>query len=388
MKRIAAAPLDLAPARPTDLDAWLRDLLIPGWIERICRPGIPGYVEDVRLRDGAPVPSAARSTMVTCRFIYTFSLAHRFDGTVASLKAATHGLDFLLGCCRVSPGCYAHEVGEDGRIRDSEGDLYDHAFVLLALAGYAAATGRHDLLTAAAEIGDRLDRELFDPLGGYREPSQDGRRRQFPQMHLFESCQLLAALDPSGGWRERATNLIDLVDRLTERGDGIDEWYDAQWRPLGEAQHREREIGHHFEWAWLLYAHAAANDCARSGEIGDRLYRSGLKAAGIETFGPRHLVVNRLGEDGRPAAGSRPLWPTTELLRASLAAQALGRDIDRAAFVEAPLDLMFAHSIDCRTGLWANEVDEEGRPASQIIPARVLYHLVPALIVYLDQRAV
>ncbi len=388
----AKAPMNIpltsaltASGRPADLAAWLTALFIPRWIERTCPPGWRAYVDEISLADGTPMIGNVCSTMVTGRLVYTFSVAHQFDRSPASLAAAERGLEFLTDACRVSPGRFAHLVDADGRVIDAEGDLYDLAFVLLALGAYAAATQKRAVLAIAAEIADRLDAELADPLGGYREPqSGGGRRRQFPQMHLFEAFQLLAGLDPSGGWTKRADRILDLVAHLIGEGDGVDEWYEADWRPL-DATQREREIGHHFEWAWLLYNHAATTGSIRAAELGDRLYRFGLRAADAASL--RSLVPNRVDAAGRAAAGPRPLWPTTELLRASIAAEALGPNFDCVPLIDFALDVIFNHAMDARTGLWLNEIDENARPTTDIIPTRVLYHIVPCFIAYVNRDA-
>ncbi|MCS0495706.1 AGE family epimerase/isomerase [Ancylobacter sp. MQZ15Z-1] len=377
-----------ARARPARLSAWLTELFLPRWIERTIVPGRPGYVEEVFRKDGTPVPGEMRGTMLTGRLVHTFCLAHGFDGAPATRRVAEHGLGFLLDACRLAPGRFAHAVDADGGVLDAEADLYDLAFVLLALGSYAAMSGETRLIAIAGEIGARLDGELSDPRGGYREPAGgEGLRRQFPQMHLFEAFLQLADLDPAGGWDLRAERVLDLVGRLTapEGGTapGIDEWYEPDWRPLADTRQREREVGHHFEWAWLLYRHAETGGPARAAEIGDAFYRAGLKATGVGAGRLARPVPNRLDGAGRPLPLGRPLWPTGELLRASLEAQALGQDIDRGALAETALDALFEHALDTQTGLWINETDVDGQPVGDTVPARVLYHIVPHLIAYL-----
>lgn len=73
--------------------------------------------------------------MVTGRLIYAFSMAHRFDRRPQMLRAAKHGLKFLLDAGCLGPGQFAHSVGRGGEVIDPHGDLYDLAFVLLALGG-------------------------------------------------------------------------------------------------------------------------------------------------------------------------------------------------------------------------------------------------------------
>ncbi len=370
-------------SRPADLRAWLAEFFIPVWIQRTCPSGHPGYVEEVRRPDGTPVLRGTRSTLVTGRLLYAFSEAYRFDQSPASLQAADHGLAFLLDACRLSPGYFAHEVASDGQVIDFHADLYDLAFVLLGIGGYVKASGQRGVLSIADEIAHRLDGELEDPLGGYREPAGTGeRRRQFPQMHLFEAFQLLATVDPAGGWTLRAERIFKLAERLIDANGRVDEWYSADWGRLADAQ-REGEIGHHFEWAWMLNQYADASGARPARELAARLSGFGMRAAAIGSSGPDTPIPNAIDGEGRSSSCSRPLWPTIELLRAALA----GGDGEWSSRIvsEACLNVLFRCSIDSRSGLWINDSGSFLPSTSEIIPTRVLYHLFPCIIEYLRQ---
>jgi len=367
--------------RPADLRAWLTNLFIPVWIERTCPSGHPGYVEEVRRVDGTPILTETRSTLVTGRLLYTFSRAYGFDKSPASLQAAEHGLAFLLDTCRLSPGHFAHVVASDGQVIDPHADLYDLSFVLLGIGGYVQVSGERQVLHIADEIARRLDGELEDPLGGYREPAGTGeRRRQFPQMHLFEAFQLLATVDPAGGWALRAERILKLAERLIDANGRIDEWYAADWGRLDNAQ-REGEIGHHFEWAWMLDQYADASGTRLVRELAARVCGFGISAAAIQSSGPDKPVPNAIDGEGRSSSSSRPLWPTIELLRAALA----GDDSVwfRKAFSESSLNVLFTCSIDQTSGLWKNDSESSSLFKREIIPTRVLYHIVPCIIEYI-----
>lgn len=368
---------DVPLSRPADLRAWLTDLFIPAWIERTCPPGHPGYVEEVHQSDGAPVLTDTRSTLVTGRLLYSFSRAYQFDKALASLEAARHGLAFLLDACRLSSGHFAHEVTTDGRVIDGHADLYDLAFVLLGLGGYAQASGERNVLHVADEIAHRLDNEWEDPLGGYREPTGTGeRRRQFPQMHLFEAFQLLATLDPAGGWARRADRILYLAGRLIDERGRIDEWYTVDWARLDKAQ-REGEIGHHFEWAWMLDQYADARGSPQARELAVRLFGFGMKAASIASTVPDRPIHNAIDGVGQSSSAPRPIWPTIELLRATLANSDGASSCNSVA--EAVLDVLFRHSIDKISGLWGNDSGECAQEKTTV-PTRLLYHIIPCMI--------
>lgn len=369
----------------SDLSSWLVESFIPGWVARAWNPALPGYVENVSRRDGTALESMTHATMVTGRLVYTFSLGHVIGAAAPCLEAATHGLDVLLGPCRRSDGGFVHTLRADGAVTEPRADLYDIAFVLLALAGYAAATGRRDVLDVAASIGSALDRNA-DPRGGYREEGERaGLRLQYPQMHLFEAFQLLARLDPGRGWEERADAIVDLAEHRLIRPEGcINEWYDAEWQPAGSDP--ERELGHQFEWSWLLYRYGWSFQRPRATELANRLYAFGkaaLRSAVGDVIGP---LPNGIDTAGKPREATRPLWPLTELLRAASLAGIERPSGEDAIIADAALSAIFAHYIDRASGLWINALEPPEDTSSRAVPVRVLYHIVPALITYARER--
>ncbi|ADH91554.1 N-acylglucosamine 2-epimerase [Ancylobacter novellus DSM 506] len=370
-----------APAQATDLSAWLKGRFIPRWVERTCRPGLRGYVEEYRASEQwQPLPSE-HTTMVTGRLVYTFSMAYRFDKAPGTLRGAEHGLAFLLDSCRLTTGHFAHRVGSDGRVVDPRGDLYDLAFVLLALGGYSAATGKTEVLTVAEEIAVRLDSEWLDPLGGYREPSgAELLRLQYPQMHLFEAFQMLAAADSNGGWLGRAERIVDLAARLVDEHGAIDEWFGPQWDAV-EPKRRQREIGHHFEWAWLLFVYATKTGSTRATHLAWRLFDFGLKAAGVPATGPDQTIPNSIDAWGTFTSARRPFWPTVELAKASLAAATLDGKNDRRTLAARSLETVLSQ-IDQNNDTWINEIEFHSLNICASLPTRTLYHIIPCLIFY------
>jgi N-acylglucosamine 2-epimerase (GlcNAc 2-epimerase) len=94
---------------------WLTGCFLPHWVRRALADGRPGYAETVR-QDGTPMRGRERSTLVTARLVYTFSLGHVLDAHIGCLSAADHGLDFLLHACRTTNGRFFHSVEEDGHV--------------------------------------------------------------------------------------------------------------------------------------------------------------------------------------------------------------------------------------------------------------------------------
>lgn len=388
----ATAPDDLilpAGGVPSPLASWLTGTFLPFWAERARAGTGPGYVESVRA-DGSPLPDARRTTLVTARLVHCFSLGHVLSPGGSCLAAAEHGMRFLLESCRLPDGRFAHLARDDGPECAPEADLYDFAFVLLAFAAYAGASGQRAPRDLARRMADDLDTRLAHPAGGYRDVGGDGPlRRQFPHMHLFEAFQLHARIAPGTGWEERCEVILDIVEhRLVARDGSIAEWYAPDWGPAPGAAGSVREIGHQYEWAWLLYRHAATSGSTRAAALGDRLYRFGAAATGLHDGLPSGPVPNAIDGSCRPLGPTRPLWPLTEVLRATLMAEIAGHGQAPPGLADACVERIFERYLAPGTGLWINETTNEGHPVRDDIPLRVLYHLLPALALYCQEREV
>ena len=123
----------------------------------------------------------------------------------------------------------------------------------------------------------------------------------------------LAPLDESGTARRDAAQIWDFLRaRMTAPG-CLPEWYDADWRPLAGGERAYVEIGHAFEWAFLL------------SEAQEQFPEQDLLAPGREllAFGMRHGydpaeggVFSRVDRDGRLLERRKGWWEQCEAIRA------------------------------------------------------------------------
>ncbi|MEI5666415.1 AGE family epimerase/isomerase [Bosea sp. CCNWLW174] len=363
---------------PDDLQSWLTDALLPGWIARAYDPARPGFVEYLR-PDGTPEAGDLRTTLVTARLTYVFSHAHLL-GVPGALAAARHGLAFLTGACRRADGRFVHSCTERGEIVDGKTDFYDLAFVLFALGWFAKATGETDVLAIAGEVLDFLDGELADPAGGFREDTLGTQpRRQNPHMHLLEACHALAAVSHDPRWLTTADRLVQLMrERMLDGNGTLGEFFSEDWAAFPGSRGLIREPGHHFEWTWLLYHHERLTGSAEARETARKLHAFGQRQVDA-TANSSRLVVNEVDPAGRVLNGAALLWPQTEYLKALVARIEFEGDADAAARLDQHLRLMFRHFVDRESGIWVNQLDDRGQPISDRVPVRVLYHLVLAL---------
>ncbi|MEO0998458.1 MAG: AGE family epimerase/isomerase, partial [Pseudomonadota bacterium] len=286
------------------------------------------------------------------------------------------GLDFLLAACRRDDGLYGCVVDLHKReLIDPTPDLYDTAFVLLALSRAHGLLGATGLGTAIDALLDGLDRAFARAPGeGFRERlPPPAERRQNPHMHLFESCLTLAAASGDAAHRRRADDLLAFVrERFIDLEAGV------VWERVddgGKTLARSFEPGHSFEWVWLLAEHQRVlGTAAGLDDIQSRLYQQAVRVVGDA---PR-IGLEATLEAMPPEHGAR-LWSMTEALRAHLE---MGRRGDAAASERAvaTCNALFRDWLEpAIAGGWHDHFDGEGRMVSADMPASSLYHIMTAI---------
>jgi mannose/cellobiose epimerase-like protein (N-acyl-D-glucosamine 2-epimerase family) len=110
--------------------AWMRDATLPFWADT-GRSSNGGVVERLTLA-GMPERPGFKRVRVHARQAYVFSRAHLIGQP--DIEGATRAvLDFLTAHGRNAWGGWVEKMGEGGGVVDDDVDLYDQAFVLLAL---------------------------------------------------------------------------------------------------------------------------------------------------------------------------------------------------------------------------------------------------------------
>ena len=354
------------------LVSWLREAAWPLWLEDGVDRQRGGFFEALDLQTHA-CTAPFRRLRVVARQVYVFSQAH-LAGLAGAAEAVRLGLAFLDQHAAQADGGYAWRFDLDHRPVDHTRDLYDHAFVLLALASAAPVVGEGAVRTRARGLLAWLDTRFAHPLGGYQESLPPALpRRQNPHMHLLEA--LLAAYEAFGEtvYHDRAAALVALfTDRLFDHVTGaLPEYFDDRLAPERRDGAFLVEPGHHCEWVWLLHrARRLGAAPPGSGEISARLMsfvdRFGLDPATGD-------VLDELASDGTVLAAGARLWPQTERLRAEF----LRADATEAHQLAALRGLSSYIRPD---GLWHERRLADGSWSMQPAPASSLYHLTGAIL--------
>ncbi len=288
-------------------------------------------------------------------------------------------VDFLVERGRRGDGFYIHSFDHRGEAYDRRADLYDQAFMLLALAHAGRALERPDLFDAAEELGDALEKAWRHPHGGYFEGeiAVCPPYRQNPHMHLLECFIALHEATGAPRWRSDAERLSSLCARsfVHPQSGALLEYFDHELRPLEGEEGGVSEPGHCFEWAWLFERLA-------QWDAPDATLASDLMAAFARRHGldpDRGVVVNEVATDGSVRNAAARLWPQTERLKAALARlRRTGEDDERAEAVAAYAGLVKFFETP-RRGAWRDKLKPDGSWVEEPAPGSSMYHITCAL---------
>jgi mannose/cellobiose epimerase-like protein (N-acyl-D-glucosamine 2-epimerase family) len=362
------------PAIPFDeVRRWCFEDALPVWSQAGRDGPDGGFVEMLDLQ-GRPADPGFKRVRVQARQIYTFSHAAVL-GWSGGLEAARAGYRFLIDHARLADGGWARRLTRDGGVLDPTLDLYDQAFVLLALAWYRRASGEAEPLALAHETMDAIERRLGrdDGRGFHAAEPSPGLALQNPHMHLLESSLALHEASGEARWAELADRLGTLFETTffdPATGTLAEEFDEADWRKLSDPDGASVEPGHQFEWVWLL-------------DKADRLTGAdrGRQARAMYDFGARHglnahgAAIDELDDQGRVRRASARLWPQTELLKARLARAERGEEVDLDGIVISTRLLLDRYLAPAPRGGWWDQFDADGALMTASVPASSLYHL-------------
>jgi mannose-6-phosphate isomerase len=355
-----------------ELRDWLTRRALPLWLRHGIDHAAGGFHEALA-PDGYACDASFRRLRVVTRQIYVFAQAHRAELRGAD-GAVALGLDFLARHAALPDGGYAWRFNLRNEPTDTTRDLYDHAFVLLALSAAAAVVPADRLRPRALALMAFIDTAFAHPAGGYMESVPPTLpRRQNPHMHLLEALLEAHAAFGDAVFARRAATLLALFHtRLLDPDTGaLPEYFDDALRPDRAGGVFVTEPGHHYEWAWLLHrAHALLGGDAPLDKAAMRLLSFAEQHGAHAHTGD---LVDQVDSSGAQTQRSARLWPQTERFKAEHAR----RDVApaRQALAAAKLGAWLHDD-----GLWWERRDATGAFVPGPAPASSLYHLTCAIL--------
>ena len=324
---------------------------------------------------------------VQARHIFSFCEMGRLGWTGPWREMVETSMDFLLREARRPDGFYIHKFDHKGAPFDARADLYDQAFMLLALAHAGRATGRDELFATAEALDDALEASWRLPHGGYFEGEIAAcpPYRQNPHMHLLEGFIALSLATGAPRWRRRAEHIASLCGRffIDPVSGALTEYFDAGLKPLDGVQGKIVEPGHCCEWAWLFET-LARWDMPEAAGISDRLVGF-ARQYGVDH--QRGVAINETTTDGAIRNADARLWPQTERLKAALARLRRTGDARERAEALAALSGLTRYFDTPQRGVWRDKLRADGSWVEEPAPGSSLYHITCALAELCDTAA-
>ena len=346
-------------------DIWLRTAALPLWAT-VGTDAASGGFRDA-LTWAGQIADTRRRTRVQARQTFVFASAAAEGLAGPWLSTARAGFDAFRRDAIRPDGLFASVLDLTGAPTDPTARLYEHAFILLAMAGLHRADPAQGAEAEAIQLLDRM--QVFRRrAGGFREAGADAFQAN-ASMHLLEAALAWEQTGSDRAWSVLADDLAELaLTRFIDPATGaLSEFFDAGWRRLsGEAG--RIEPGHQFEWAWLLTRWGAARGDPRGEAAARRLF-----GVGREAFDPvRGVVVNALWDDFTVRDAGARLWPQTEHIKAALILGETDAALQAANGLTAYLDTP-------ARGVWRERMRADGGFIDEPSPATSLYHLFLAV---------
>jgi mannose/cellobiose epimerase-like protein (N-acyl-D-glucosamine 2-epimerase family) len=343
---------------------WFRQALADEaahWRKAALRPN--GFFAVSLDRQWLPVGTQNGTLVSQSRQIYVMTAGYELTRDPAYLEAVTKGAGFLLQYFRdPEKGLFFFSVTPEGQVVDDTKDTYGLAFTVFALSHAARVTRDRRFSDAALETWARMKEQLRDEAGLFR-PKMDrnytrtiGQNSQNPLMHLFEA--LLALYDATGSkevFRDAQAHAAAIFTRLFDEREGrLPELYERDWKPSPPERRGYFELGHQFEWAFLLSHAVEKGFSKRYLKIGERLLDYGMKVAYDQQAGG---IFSRGDYQGNAVRGPKGWWEQCESLRAMMHYAALRGRKDLWPAFDQTLEFARKNLIDAEYGGWFYSFD-------------------------------
>lgn len=343
---------------------WFRQTLAgetAHWREAAFRPN--GFFVVSLDRQWRPAGSQNGTLVSQGRQIFVMIAGYELTRDPAYLDAAKKGADFLLQYFRDNEqGLFFYSATPEGKVIDDGKDSYGMAFTIYALSNAARVTKDKRYSDAAMETWTqmkqhlRYENGLFKPKTDRSYTKVIGQNTQNPMMHLFEA--LLALHDATGSkevLRDAQAHAGAIFSKLYDQHEGrLPELYDADWKPAPPTRTGYIELGHQFEWAFLLSHAVEKGFPKRYLSIGDRLLNYGMKMAYDQEEGG---IFSRLDAQGAVLRGPKGHWEQCEALRTMMHYAVLRNRKDLWPAFDKSLEYAKKHLIDPEYGGWYNTYD-------------------------------
>lgn len=395
----------------------LREVIVPFWLRRAIDRRRGGYYTCFD-NEGRQLTATDKFTWAQGRFAWVLArLFEHYPREREYLELARRGVDFLLDHAFLPGGRCAFLLDENGRPREMrpgaglQAGFYADCFVVIGLAGYAAAAGDDRVLGRALALYEAVMADL-DAGTLHTEPypvPRGYRVHGVPMIALNTGQELAAALGRAGDARAESVQsrneaFADEIMTVFAREKIILEMVGTDGRPVDSLLGNYINPGHTIESMWFIIHHALERNDRRLVEAAAGFARRALQLGWDAEHGGLFQYLHRDG--GPPAGDARGLegapmaekvrrnwdnklwWPHSEALYTFLLAGHLtGEEACRDDH-----DRVFAYTFktfpnpDREIGEWIQVRDRRGRPEDKVmaLPVKDPYHVARNLLLIIE----
>lgn len=305
------------------------------------------------------------------RLLYNFSEGYRLTNGDKYLEAVNKGAEALIRYFRdPEQGGWFYSCNASGTILDPQKDLYGHDFAMFGLTHAAMVTHRDDLKKEALNTWEIIRTQFRDEHGGFlwklSPSSEPATRSQNPIMHLFEALFALAEIDESGSIRRGSEEVASFVlNRLIRKKYGVlPEIYDEDWNELPAEKSGRIDVGHQFEWSYLLSRAAEAGWPQDYVKTAEKLLENGLSLGYDKSDGG---IMSPAKPDGTLSEAKKGWWEQCEAIRALLHFGIVRDRRDALELADRTLAYVKKNFVDKEYGGWFSQPASDAKrdPASQ-----------------------
>ena len=360
----------------------LLDDILPHWLA--AAPTANGFFAAGLDREWRPGGDQVATLVSQSRLLFDFATGWSLTGDERYRQAVREGTQFLCEHFRDRRhGGWYWSCRPDGTVVDDYKDTYGHAFVIFGLSHAARCLESGECLATAVDTARLVRERLGDEHGGvflradaaFDSFARSDRRSQNPAMHLFEALLALADVSGQGPDRRRAEEGAAFVlGRVVRDDGGLPEDYDSDWRPLPDERGGWINVGHLFEWAFLLSSAVERGYPADWLGPAERMLEYGLRVGydaergGICTRAPLHGPPTGAGR------AHRGWWEQCEAIRALMHFAVVRCRDDLLGPLARTTGLVRAELIDPEHGGWYSSASAEDKSKGNVW--KVDYHVV------------
>lgn len=354
---------------------WLKNSVLPLWLEKGIDPHNGSFVEALSFKDGSPLDLPRRS-MVQARQIYSLRLATDLGLIEKSLAQAiiAKATEFLILHYSLPSGGFIHSATSKGAPENRIPDLYAQAFALFGMAHSYAINPTPEVEERAKALVNYLNSERALPQGGFTELSAEGVMYEAnPHMHMFEAAIAWMSVSADPVWRGLAEPILDLcLQKFVDPKTGaLSEHFDGLWNPIESGSRSVLEPGHHLEWSWLMSKYQSLTG-VNLNDVRTKLFELSEKYG---VCPERKVVYDEIWSDFSPKTKTSRFWTQCERIKCAA-------DRGAKAAAHEGMESLLKYFETPVAGLWLDRMSEDGSFKSENAKASSLYHIIGAISEY------